>query len=80
MAAYNPESKDYVVVALNTNADDQIWEFGFDGLEGEISTITAVRTSGDMDSGENWCDVTGTDRITMSEDSFSALVKGYLNQ
>ena len=77
LAAYNPRSGEYVVVALNTKADDQIWEFDLVGLEDEISEIIAVRTSGDMDSGENWCDVTGTDSIIMSEDSFLALVKGY---
>ncbi len=77
LAAYNPESREYVVVALNAKADDQIWVFDFEGLDSNVSEITAVRTSGDMDSGENWCDVTDADSITMSEDSFTALVKGY---
>ncbi len=77
VTAYNPASRDYVIVALNAEADDQIWEFDFDDLEGKIAEIAAVRTSGDMDNGENWCDVTDTDSITMAEDSFSALIKGY---
>jgi O-glycosyl hydrolase len=77
LAAYNPESRDYVVVALNAKADDQIWEFDFEDLDGKLSEVTAIRTSGDMESGENWSDVTDTDNLTMAEKSFSALVKGY---
>ncbi len=77
LAAYDPKSGDYVIVALNAKADDQIWEFDFDGIEGELSEITAIRTSGDTAGGENWCDVTDKDSLTMAEDSFSALVKGY---
>ncbi len=82
VAAYDPESGDYVIVALNPSADDQIWEFELDGMDGEIREVTAIRTSGevdseDMSSGENWCDVTDKDSIVMAEKSFSALVKGY---
>ena len=77
LAAYDPKSRDYVVVVMNAEADDQNWEFELEGLEGQITDITAVRTSGDMDSGENWCDVTDTDSITIDGDSFSVLVKGY---
>ncbi len=77
LAAYDPESGDYVVVVLNASFDDQKWEFDFADMEGEISDITAVRTSGDMDSGENWSDVTDTDSIAIEGKAFSAMVKGY---
>ena len=77
LAAYNPKNGEYTVVALNADADDQIWEFDFSTLERKISSITAIRTSGDMGSGENWCDVTESDNIKISGSSFTASVKGY---
>ncbi len=77
LVAYDPASGDYVVVAMNAAAEDQIWEFDLAGMEGEISDVTAVRTSGDMDSGENWSDVSQTDSIEIAGKSFSAIVKGY---
>ncbi len=77
LAAYDPESGDCVVVALNTKADDQIWEFDLEGLDKEITCITAIRTSGNMEGGENWCDVTESDSILMSDSSFSAQIKGF---
>ncbi len=77
LAAYNPKNGEYTVVALNADADDQIWEFDFSSLERKISSITAIRTSGDMGGGENWCDVTESDNIKISGSSFTASVKGY---
>ncbi len=57
LAAYDPESKKVVVVAVNTAAEDQNWRFDLSSFSEMGSKVTAIRTSGSMDDGENWKDV-----------------------
>ncbi len=78
-AAYNPEDKSLVIVVMNSNTDDQKWEFdvsGFDLSGSDISEISAIRTSGDIESGENWADVSDSDGIEIKDGTFTAFVKG----
>lgn len=60
LAAYDPENKKVVIVAVNTAAADQTWNFDLSNFSTISSTVTAIRTSGQLDSGENWADVSGT--------------------
>ena len=76
VAAYNPENKSVVVVVLNSNTDDQKWEFDLSDFDVDMQGVTAIRTSGDIESGENLADVTDTDFIETSDKTFTALVKG----
>lgn len=76
VAAYNPEDKSVVIVVLNSNTDDQKWEFDLSGFDTAMESITAVRTSGDVETGENWADVSDSDNIEASGKTFTALVKG----
>ena len=79
VAAYNPEDGTIVIVAINTRAEDVKWEFDLSDFEGDTSkkTFSVTRTSGTMENGENWADVTESVNITPSSDgkSFSAILK-----
>ncbi|WP_026651444.1 glycoside hydrolase [Butyrivibrio proteoclasticus] len=78
VAAYNPEDGSIVIVAINTNSDDLKWEFDLSDLDVSGKSITAIRTSGAMEDGENWADVTDSDGIVFDESagSFTAVMKG----
>ena len=76
VAAYNPEESCAVVVTINTSVDDQMWEFDISDLGIDISEISAIRTSGDIETGENWKDVSDSDDIRIDGQKFDALVKG----
>ena len=76
VAAYNPEESCAVVVTINTSVDDQMWEFDISDLGMDISEISAIRTSGDIETGENWKDVSDSDDIRIDGQKFDALVKG----
>ncbi len=76
VAAYSPEDKSVVIVVLNSNTDDQKWEFDLSDFDVDMQNIKAIRTSGDIESGENLSDVTDTDHIDVTDKKFTALVKG----
>ncbi len=76
VAAYNPEDKSAVIVVLNSNTDDQKWEFDLSDFDVDMQNITAIRTSGDIETGENLTDVTDTYHIEISDKTFTAFVKG----
>ncbi len=77
LAAYDPEGKKAVVVAMNTSGTDRTWKFDLSGFESMGTEITAIRTSGDLDTGEKWADVTADANITADTEtnSFTSTVK-----
>ncbi len=73
VAAYNPQDKRLVIVAMNTNSDDLNWEFDYSDFDVEGKEITAIRTSAD----ENWEDVTTSSNIKQDDKKrFYAPIKG----
>ena len=42
----------------------------------ELKEISAVRTSGNIESGENWAEVTKASNIEIMDKKFSAQIKG----
>ena len=77
LAAYDPEGQKAVVVAINTSGSDKTWKFDLSGFETMGTDITAIRTSGSMDDGEKWADVTASDNIVADTESnsFTATMK-----
>ena len=69
LAAYDSENHKVVVVAMNTTASDQTWKFDLSLFNevGSDATVTAIRTSGNMESGEKWADV--SDSVNASVDA-----------
>ena len=60
VAAYNKQDNSLVLVATNVNDSDTKYQFDLSGFGqiGKKADATAVRTSGSLDDGENWADVT----------------------
>lgn len=77
LAAYDPTGNTVVVVAYNPDPHDQTWRFDLGSLSDEIGSIKAIRTSGDLNEGENWSDVSDSDNIDIDVNSFSAQIKAY---
>lgn len=77
LAAYDPKGKKAVVVAMNTSDTDKTWKFDMSGFETMGDKITAIRTSGSMDDGEKWADVTDSDNIVAdtANNYFTATMK-----
>ena len=63
LAAYDSEGKQAVIVAVNTLGEDKTWEFDLSRFKAMGREITAIRTSGTMEDGEKWQDVTAGDNI-----------------
>ena len=69
LAAYDPKNDQLVVVAINSAKKDKLAKIdlsGFDEITGKTK-ITAIRTSGSLEDGENWADVTDSDEISLSK-------------
>ena len=68
-AAYNPEDGSIVIVAMNTRDEDAKWEIDLSELNiKDDNSIQIIRTSGDMESGENWADVTDSSYAQLNDD------------
>jgi O-glycosyl hydrolase len=76
VAAYNPEDKSIVIVAMNTNSDDLKWEFDLSDFDVNVNDIQVVRTSGGIKDGENWADLSNEDVTDINGKTFSAFIKG----
>lgn len=78
LAAYDPEGKKLVIVAVNLEAEDKLWQFDMSDFASVGAEISAVRTSGSMEDGENWADVTNLAGIEtdVSGKLFEATLKG----
>ncbi len=77
LAAFDPNGNTVVIVSVNSKSNDVTKNFDLGCFDGQIESVEAIRTSGDMESGENWRDVSDYDEIAVNEGSFSALLKGY---
>ena len=75
MAAYNPDDKKVVIVAMNTNSDDLCWEFDLSDFDVDTSKMQIIRTSGDI-NGENLVSVTDTCNTTVDGKTFKSFIKG----
>ena len=77
LSAYDPEGNKAVIVAMNTSDEDKTWKFDLSGFETMGTDITAIRTSGTMDDGEKWADVTASDNIEADTENraFTATMK-----
>ncbi len=68
-AAYNPEDGSIVIGAMNTRDEDVKWEIDLSELNiKDDNSIQIIRTSGDMESGENWADVTDSSYAQLNDD------------
>jgi O-glycosyl hydrolase len=78
LVAYDPKGKKVVIVAVNTAAEDRSSQFDLSAFAGMGDEITAIRTSGSMENGENWADVSALAGIDakVGEKNFVATVKG----
>ena len=78
LAAYDVDGNKAIIVAINTSSSDQTWEFDMSGFEEMGNKVTAIRTSGDLKTGEHWKDVTKSDNIAVDADEqcFTATMKG----
>lgn len=77
LSAYDPEGDKAVIVALNTSDEDKTWKFDLSAFETMGSDITAIRTSGSMEDGEKWANVTASDNIEADTENraFTATMK-----
>ncbi len=60
LIAYDKAGKKAVVVAVNTAGTDKTWKFDLSRFEAMGTKITANRTSGATEGGEDWADVSST--------------------
>ena len=58
LVAFDPAKKQAVIVAINTSADNDVWKFDLGAFKTMGTNIQAIRSSGSLEKGENWADVT----------------------
>ncbi|MCR5657597.1 MAG: family 43 glycosylhydrolase [Butyrivibrio sp.] len=77
VAAYSPDEKKVVFVATNTDGSDKTWKYDLSGFKAISDNVTAIRTSGSLESGEKWSDVSDSDDIDVnaSKKFFTATAK-----
>ncbi|MCR5342652.1 MAG: xylosidase/arabinofuranosidase [Butyrivibrio sp.] len=78
VAAYDPKGRKIVIVATNKSRNDETWKFNLAGFVSTGSDVTAIRTSGSLENGENWADVSDAADIVVntSEKYMTSTVKG----
>ena len=78
IGSYDSKNNKVVIVAINTESSDKSAWFSFEqfGLM-DTNNITAIRTSGSLNGGENWADVSNSCNIWIEKDSkwFTATLK-----
>ena len=57
LVAYDTTGKQAVIVAVNTSSSDKTWDLDLSEFTSIGDEVEAIRTSGDLYSGENWADV-----------------------
>lgn len=81
LAAYDKKSNTLVLVAENTNAEDADVSFDLSGF-GSISKkaeMQVIRTSGSLEQGENWADVSKEGVASLDADAKLLTVKNRAN-
>lgn len=72
LAAYDKNSKKLVIVAMNRESMEKEISFDFRDIDINSDTVNAVRTSGDIKSGEHWSSLP---EIKLSENTFYCTLK-----
>lgn len=72
LAAYNPETKELVVVALNKSDKDRYMNYDLSQMESVGRRVQAIRTSGTIEDGEHWAQL---EDFGAYEDGFVAELK-----
>lgn len=77
LAAYDPQSKQVVIVVVNESDKKQTWEFDLSAFDSFGTEVEAIRTSGDSSDGENWMEVTEVSEIKADteDESIQVLLK-----
>lgn len=77
LVAYDSVGKKAVIVAVNTAGTDKTWKFDLSRFETMGDQITANRTSGASEGGENWADVSSSVNVAADTENraFTATVK-----
>ncbi len=73
--SYDDEKNELKIVAVNTAAADTEYKYNFSGFEVKNPEIEIIRTSGDMETGENWAKVED-ENISVDSTGFTATLKG----
>lgn len=73
LAAYDEETGELTVVAVNPYASDMTFNFDLSQFAAIGNTVEVIRTSGDSASGEQWAEL---DDIRAHEEGFVAELKG----
>ena len=78
LVTYDPDKDQVVIVAVNTSADDKTWEFDLSNFKSISDSVQAIRSSGSLEEGENWADVSKTADISVDtkDKVLSAALKG----
>lgn len=72
LAAVDRKREKLVIVAINTDNDSKKVIFETEGLPSKERTLKAIRTSGNIKTGENWKEISSS---SVKENSFSAELK-----
>lgn len=81
LAAYNKDSGDIKIVAVNDTAEDKPYTFDLSAMRKVGTTVTAIRTSGDFwgdgnsDSSEKWRDVSNESTLSLNGKTLNATLK-----
>lgn len=75
LCAYDPDEQKAVIVAINDKADEQTVKFSLGDFSHAPTTVTAIRTSGSMEGGEKWADVSDTAVASKDENSITGSLK-----
>lgn len=73
LAALDKENNKLVIVATNTEAEDVSFEFDLSRFESVGAKVEVIRTSGDLETGENWAEL---EPLVAEDKGFNAVLKG----
>lgn len=78
LITYDPDKDQVVIVAVNTSAEDKTWKFDLRSFKAISDSVQAIRSSGSLEDGENWADVTDKADISVDTENknFTASLKG----
>lgn len=75
LCAYDPDEQKAVIVAINDKADAQTMQFSLGDFSHAPGKVTAIRTSGSMEEGEKWKDVSEEALASKDDHSVTANLK-----
>ncbi|MCR5527390.1 MAG: family 43 glycosylhydrolase [Lachnospiraceae bacterium] len=69
LAAYDKKDGEVVIVAMNTSDEEKTEKFDLSDFSTVGTNVEAIRTSGTLEDGENWSDVSDSDDIKVDQDA-----------